>query len=209
VNTSHSSLPAIPGVDIVKGIAMTGGTLDAYREVLIIFRKDAEERLPLLQTAPDTDALPAFVIRIHALKSASASIGAELSALAAKLEAAGKAGDIAFIQENLPVFAERLSELTAGILLWEKAVKEHDSQKQAAAGDLDHVTALPLLRELAEALKSQKGDDVDRILEQITQQPLDIGTKTAVDQIADEVLIAEYEKAWEILDSLLKGENSR
>jgi hypothetical protein len=66
---------------------------------------------------------------------------------------------------------------------------------------------MPLLHELAQALKSQKGDVIDRILEQIAQQPLDTGVKTAVDKIADEVLIAEYEKALAILDSLLKGEN--
>jgi CheY-like chemotaxis protein len=212
--SDNSSRPLIPGVDMEKGIAMTGGTLGAYREVLTMFRKDAQERLPLLQTAPNADALPTFVTQVHALKSASASIGAaELSAQATKLETAGKAGDIAFIQENLAVFIKCLSELSAGILSWEKTVKENNSEKQAAAGgasgDLDHAKVIPLLHELAQALKSQKGDVIDRILEQIAKQPLDTGVKTAMDKIADEVLIAEYEKALEILDNLLQGENSR
>jgi HPt (histidine-containing phosphotransfer) domain-containing protein len=198
----------MPGVDMENGIAMTGGTINGYREVLIFFRKDAEERLPLFQTAPNADAMPAFVTQVHALKSASAFIGAaELSAQAARLESAGKAGDIAFIQENLAVFAKCLSELAARILVWEKAVKEHNSEKQA--GDIDHTAVTPLLHELAQALKSQKGDAIDCILEQIAQQPLDTGVKTAIDKIADEVLIAEYEKALGILDFLLKGENSR
>jgi CheY-like chemotaxis protein len=198
----------IQGVDMEKGIAMTGGTLGAYGDVLVFFRKDAEERLPLLKTAPDADALPAFVTQVHALKSASASIGAaELSAQAAKLEAAGKAGDIAFIRENLAVFTECLSELAAGILVWEKTVKDSEEQAGGAAGGADHEAVTPLLHELAQALKSQKGDIIDRILEQIARQPLDTGVKTAVDKIADEVLIAEYEKALGILDPFLKGEN--
>jgi CheY-like chemotaxis protein len=212
--TPHSLLPVISGLDTEHGIKMTGGTLSAYREVLSFFRKDAEERLPLFQTAPNADALPAFVTQVHALKSASASIGAgELSAQAAALESAGKAGGIAFIQENLAVFTKCLSELASGILVWEKTVKEHNSEKQAAlggaSGGLDHAAVTPLLHELAEALKSQKGDVIDRILEQITQQPLDTGVKTVVDQIAGEVLIAEYETGLGILDNLLKGENSR
>jgi len=206
LSTPDSQLPLIPGVDTAKGIALTGGTPEAYREVLIIFREDAQERLPLLQTAPAADALPAFVTQIHALKSASASIGAaELSAHAAALEAAGKAADLAFIKENLPVFAEGLSQLAAGILVWEEAVKKSDSDKKTAAGAVDPVIEMSLLLELAEALQSQKGDDIDRILEQIAQQPLDTNAKTAMDQISDEILVAEYEKAGAILESLING----
>jgi len=182
---------------------MTGGTISLYREVLTLFREDALERLPLLQTAPAADSLPAFVTQVHALKSASASVGAaEFSAKAAALEAAGKAADFAFIGENLPAFAECLSRLAAGIAVWENAVKELDCEKQAA-GIPDHVTLTPLLNGLAEALRLQKGDDIDYILEQIARQPLDAATKTAVDQITDEVLVAEYEKAGEILNKII------
>jgi CheY-like chemotaxis protein len=201
LGTGERDPVTIPGVDMEKGIAMTGGTEAGYRNVLSIFCKDVENRLPQLQTVPETDTLNDFIIHVHALKSASASIGAEkLSAQAAVLETAGKAGDIGFIRDNLSVFVKCLSELTEGILA-------NDSEEQAATGgacgDLDNAKVMPLLHELAEALKSQKGDVIDRILEQIARQPLDTGVKTAVDKIADEVLIAEYEKALEILDFLL------
>jgi CheY-like chemotaxis protein len=208
-NDAHSPV-SIPGVDMAKGIAMTGGTMDAYRQVLSIFREDAENRLPLLQIMPKVDALPSFVTQVHALKSASASIGAaELSAQAAALEAAGKARDMAFIQNNLIIFTERLAELAAGIQGWEKTRREHDSEKPASANGHNRAAVLPLLQELAESLKSQKADDVDRILELLLSQQLDDGTKSALDQISNEVLMAEYDKAGEILDSLLKGENNR
>jgi CheY-like chemotaxis protein len=205
---ANSPIP-IQGLDMAKGIVMTGGTMNAYRQILSLFREDAEERLPLLQTVPAPEAMTAFITQVHALKSASASIGAaELSAQAATLEAAGKAADFAFIDKNLTVFAGRLTELATGIRVWEEAMKKLDSEKPAAADNPDHGTVIALLHELAEALKSQKGDVIDRTLEQITQQPLDNSIKTAVDKIADEVLMAEYEKAWEILDSLFKGENN-
>ncbi|MDR2740260.1 MAG: response regulator, partial [Treponema sp.] len=71
----------IPGVDAAKGITMTGGTVAGYRKVLAQFRKDAQERLALLQEPPEPGALPLFVTQAHALKSASASLGAaEVSA---------------------------------------------------------------------------------------------------------------------------------
>jgi HPt (histidine-containing phosphotransfer) domain-containing protein len=186
---------------MTKGIAMTGGTMNAYRQVLSMFRQDAEDRLPLLQTAPEADALPRFVTQVHALKSASASIGAaEVSSLAAGLEAAGKSKDMGFIQDNLPVFAERLAELAKGIEAWEKAAEEQASENPALAQE----TVTPLLRELAAALQLQKANDIDFILEQLLRQPLDTDAKTTLEEISDEVLMAEYGKAGEILDRLLK-----
>jgi len=195
----------IAGIDMAKGLAMLGGSMDAYRDILITFGEDAQERLPLLQAAPDADALPAFITRVHALKSASASIGAaELSAQALGLETAGKAGDMAFIRKNLPTFAKNLTEMIGGIKAWEKIMKERDSEKPPAADNVKNDSLMPLLRELAEALKLQKADDIDEILERITAQPLDANIKTAVEQISDEVLVAEYDKALVFLDGLLK-----
>jgi CheY-like chemotaxis protein len=204
-NSNHDSPPpTISGVNIQQGIAMTGGTLNAYRQVMALFRQDVQDRLPLLQTMPETGALPSFVTQVHALKSASASIGAaEVSAMAAGLEAAGKAKDMVFIQENLSVFAERLSELASGIEVWETAVGELASEKPAGGSGSE--TDIFFLQELAKVLQLQKADDIDRILEQLFQRPLGTDIKTTLEQISDEVLMAEYGKATEILDRLLKG----
>jgi signal transduction histidine kinase/CheY-like chemotaxis protein len=192
----------ISGVDMTKGIAMTGGTEEVYRSVLVLFCKDAEDRLPLLRKIPGVNALPTFVTQVHALKSASASIGAaEVSAQAAGLEAAGKAADMNFIQENLPVFAESLSELIDGIRAWEKTKKDNEPEKPEPA--TENGTIMPLLHELASALKTQKAEDIDRALERLMLQHLDADIKSVVERISDEVLMAEYYKATEILDSVL------
>jgi len=111
----------ITGVDTAKGIAMTG-SLGIYKQLLSDFREDVEKRLPLLQTIPEAGTLPLFIIQVNSLKSDCASIGtAELAVQAAWLEAAGRAGDMVFIQENLPVFTERITKLVVGIQAWEKA----------------------------------------------------------------------------------------
>ena len=193
---------SIPGVDMTRGIAMTGGTEEVYRSVLTLFSKDAEDRLPLLRKIPGVNALPTFVTQVHALKSASASIGAaEVSSQAAGLEAAGKSADMNFIQVNLPVFAASLSELVDGIKAWEKTRKDNEPEKPAA--DPENGAIMPLLHELASALKTQKAEDIDRALERLMLQPLDANIKSAVERISDEVLMAEYYKAREILDSVL------
>jgi signal transduction histidine kinase/DNA-binding response OmpR family regulator/HPt (histidine-containing phosphotransfer) domain-containing protein len=195
--------PVIPGVNTAKGISMTGGTLAFYRKVLIMFHKDAGKRLPILQNPPEPDALLDFVTQVHALKSALGSIGAaETSARAAALEAAGKASDMAAIREGLPAFTQDLLSLMDGI---QKAVidKGQDggarNAKEAAAPGAEQI---PLARELAAALKAQKADEIERLLEEIGRQPINPQTREIVEQISDKVLMAEYGDALEIVNKL-------
>jgi len=116
IHESHSRPPDIPGIDILNGIKMTGGSADVYNEILATFCEDVEERLPLLRTIPNESNLPGFTTMIHALKSASASIAAvKVSALAAELEAAGNKGNLTLIERQLPGFTEQLAELVKNI----------------------------------------------------------------------------------------------
>jgi signal transduction histidine kinase/HPt (histidine-containing phosphotransfer) domain-containing protein/ActR/RegA family two-component response regulator len=208
-NDSHYPL-IIPGVDTAKGIMMTGGTLNAYKQVLSMFRKDAQERMPLLQNMPSVDILPSFITQVHALKSAAASLGAaEVSAQAARLESAGKAKDMVFIQKNLNNFTERLAELInhIGDALEEDAVAVALMDKEGEEQPFADISVyVPLLQELAVALREQKADDIDHVLENLMQQTLDAKSKETLNQISDEVLMAEYGKAGEIVSSLLEGE---
>jgi signal transduction histidine kinase/CheY-like chemotaxis protein/HPt (histidine-containing phosphotransfer) domain-containing protein len=106
---------AISGLDVKKGIAICGGTLESYKKILAFICKDIENRLSLLQKTHETD-LPLFTINVHALKSACASIGAsDVSALALSLENAGKTENTAFIREHLPAFVGQLKELEKNI----------------------------------------------------------------------------------------------
>jgi len=121
ITDKDSPVPDIPGVDVHKGIAMIGGKEEHYRSLLALLCKDVEERLPLLQKAREADlssaeTLSALVTQCHALKGASANLGAEkVSAEAAALEAAGKAGDTVLIGKQLPVFVELLTALAKDI----------------------------------------------------------------------------------------------
>jgi CheY-like chemotaxis protein len=209
----QSSFPEISGVDTAKGIAMTGGTEAGYRTVLSLFRADAEERLSLLQAAPGVDKLPEFVTQVHALKSASASIGAaQVSARAAELEAAGKAADLVFIQENLASFAESLAELAKNIRAFlETTALETDSETEAAASNESAASettasleaAAALLRDLEDALVAQKASsDILHILDELNEKPLDHQTKEALEKISFQVLMNEFDNAIQTLKEI-------
>jgi len=200
---SPQSIVPIPGIDTQKGIAMTGGTVAAYEQVLSMFCKDAEDRLPFLQKIPEADSLSAFVTQVHALKSASASIGAaQVSALAAELEASGNAGDMIFIQKNLTVFAQMLRELTENI----RTMQLNESSTPHSQFPTPHSplsVPYPQFKELFEALQSQKIPEIKRILKMLDQQTQDSKLKEILEQISDQVFMTEFDSAAKIVEELL------
>jgi CheY-like chemotaxis protein len=105
----------IEGLDVGLGLSRIGGSMEIYLEVLEIYCRDAESALPFLEDIP-WENIDDFIIRVHALKSASANIGAvALSNEAAFLEEAGKKRDLQTIWEETDIFRERLIGLVSDI----------------------------------------------------------------------------------------------
>jgi HPt (histidine-containing phosphotransfer) domain-containing protein len=95
---------------------MIGGSEGVYREVLALYCKDVEDRIDIFNRMPDGEGLPLFVTQVHALKIASASIGASAVAEeAARLETAGKEKNMAAVAEHLDRFREDLGALIGRI----------------------------------------------------------------------------------------------
>ena len=117
------SLPDIPGIDIKRGIAMTGGIPDTYMQILECFSGDIGKTLVFLngfsnniEHDGNTANMMDFTTNIHAIKSAAASVGAsEISSQAARLETAGNENDLDFIRQALPDFNSRLAKLARDI----------------------------------------------------------------------------------------------
>jgi len=198
--------PDIPGVDVKKGIAMTGGTQKGYRVVLATLSKNVEERLPLIQTPPESDTLPMFITQVHSLKSSTASIGAaEVSARAAKLEAAGRAGDSAFIREHLSDFLEHLTALVKNIGIALQITSEKNDVHDLPADKTREtdISTIRLFRELAESLKSRKVSEINRILNVLNRQTADSKARKVLERLSDQVLMAEFDDAVKTVEELV------
>jgi signal transduction histidine kinase/DNA-binding response OmpR family regulator len=114
-SSKSPSLFDIEGLDARLGLERTGGLTEIYLEVLRVYCQDAESALPALKDVSEEN-IKDFTIRIHALKSASASVGATaLSNEAALLEGAGKRDDLQYILERLDDFREHLEDLASRI----------------------------------------------------------------------------------------------
>ncbi|MCL2801659.1 MAG: ATP-binding protein [Treponema sp.] len=197
--------PDINGIDVQKGILMTGGTEQGYASVLSTFCKDAEERMLQLRNTLYEVSLIMFITHIHALKSASAAIGAlELSDQAEKLESAGKEGNREFISEKLDEFINNLSDLVEEIGAVLETGKSSAREVVNISGKGEFI---PLLQALKSAIKSQKAEYIDRILDEIGQLPLDKETVSIMDKISDDILIAEFDNVLITIDEVLNDKS--
>jgi HPt (histidine-containing phosphotransfer) domain-containing protein len=145
-----------------------------------------------------------FATQAHALKSAAGTIGAmEIAVEAARLEAAGKAGDIDAIRENLPSFYEGIEVLVKGI---EEALSE-PHKKDRARGDGGPGTEplyLAGFEELRRELESKNIKEIDRILGALEKMAEDEKIQKMLADISDQVLMSEYDGALDIVHKLIE-----
>jgi CheY-like chemotaxis protein/HPt (histidine-containing phosphotransfer) domain-containing protein len=191
------------GVDVRKGISLTGGSADGYVKVLLVLKRDIRDRLGSLAAIPGAAELPGFTIQVHALKSATLSVGAaDVSQAALELETAGKAGDGAAVREKLPLFREKLETLTAAL---EEVLGGAALSGEGADGAAEERIAahLPRLEKLKAGLLEEQIGVVDAILKELELLPFDRKTHDLIGEISDAVLISEFPLAAEILDALL------
>ncbi|MCL2006816.1 MAG: ATP-binding protein [Treponema sp.] len=180
------------GISVKQGITMTGGREEYYEHVLALFCKDAGVRLPLLEVVPDASSLSLYITHVHALKSASASIGAaELSEKAAELEAAGREEDFEQIKRLLPGF---INTLTLTVRTIKASI---DNKTEEADLHIDSDKAKELFSALLKALESGKSNQIDLCLDNLLNKKFDQKTKGILEEISDDILMAEYESAIE------------
>lgn len=88
-------------LDIKTGMQYCGNSAEVYLEMLTMFCNSMEEKRKKLDESLEAEEFDQYIIHIHALKSASLSIGGKIvSREAAELEKAGKQGKYDIIREK-------------------------------------------------------------------------------------------------------------
>jgi CheY-like chemotaxis protein/HPt (histidine-containing phosphotransfer) domain-containing protein len=204
----EEALTKIEGLDVVRGIAMTGGTNAAYRDVLELYCRDANARVEFLNAPYALNNLKSFITHVHALKSASASIGAVILHEGARaLEDAGLRGDMPFIRERVDGFR---SQLSYTIKIIEAALAVHreslplvnDGRPDRKAVESD---VAAILLNLKNALDTEDVGMADRILNELSLMRLDSETDTMASTIFDLVLLSEFRDAADIVAGAIRS----
>ncbi|MDR2783317.1 MAG: response regulator [Treponema sp.] len=198
----------IDGVDVKEGIKMANGSVESYLDILSVYVKDSKERYDtlcsFLQTiatsVPDPHILSIFTTQVHALKSASASIGAKtLSEEALKLEMAGRASAVEFIKQSLGLFCSNLAVIIERI---ERVLrKEEDSKDEPENRDIDAEDRRDFLN-LRTALENEDIRTIDALLEALNEKQFNAKVKEKLSEIGDLILVSDFKEALEILEEL-------
>jgi signal transduction histidine kinase/DNA-binding NarL/FixJ family response regulator len=188
----------IEGLDTATGIMMSGGSIKTYISALTAYYHDATE---LLETIPDAvvkENWKLFTVSVHALKSASASIGSKsLSEQAARLELAGKDNDYDFIENSTGMFLRELSTLITVI-----GAKLDERKKSNVTIDIEVLrTDLQILKK---ALEEFDTITVDEMVEQLAIAGQENEIQSQIDKVAEKILIMEYDTAVVMIDMLLE-----
>ncbi len=150
--------------------------------------EDLEELKRLLSGQRTDENLQKYRICVHSLKSSAAAIGALLlSKLARILEVAALEGNVEKILTLHPVLIEELQKHKERLRILESG----DSKKESA--DMERI--LPVLEELAEALRQRDVDLADELAEQLGKYEYAEEIQEKVDRLRQQILDLEPEEA--------------
>jgi len=167
-------------------------------EILDTFYKDGFIKIKEIKECLETENYHLYTIYIHALKSASASVGAlDLSEMAKSLEMAGKKGDFTYIKHHTSKFLTTLEILLNNINATLLANRKNEQK-----GPVDFEVLKIELNKLKEAISILDSDAIDA-----ATTSLKAYTQVAeVENILQKTLTGEYDEVVAIIDRLaLRG----
>jgi len=180
----------------------TGNVQQVDSQLAEIFARDAEKAASVLEeilsnNLRDDNDVQMFVINVHAMKSALANVGeTELSAIAFRLEQAGREKDINVIKFETPGFLEKLRKIINKINL---------KNEENEAGE-DTEEALAFLNEklvkIKDACAAFDKKTAKAALSELREKTWSHNTKELLNKIAEHLLHSEFEEAARIAGNI-------
>ncbi|MDD3413888.1 MAG: ATP-binding protein [Lachnospiraceae bacterium] len=186
----------IKGVHTDIGMKYAGMDLDIYHTILKTYYPDMTERLVELEHIFAKKDLKLFATYAHAMKSASASVGAiEISELAKILEFAGKEENVSTIEEKLQEFINKFREVLQSIgeylnkLKWE--------EKEQGIETLDYLDKIDskLKERLYQAVDGMDSITAEEVLKEINQYTYNAEIAYYLEKIGQAINDYQYDTA--------------
>lgn len=194
----------IPKVDTALGVARIGGDFDTYLDILNMYYKDGLKRSASILKFYQEKQLESYKIEVHALKSASASIGAlEISESARALEEAAIQEDWVCINRETGKFLADFEELLEQIRVATLPFHVEEDQGDKEPGDPGFFQEG--LAKLEEALDLVDISLCDQLLEGLYQFSWPQDQAGKLTQIKEFISSYEYDEATELIQEMREG----
>ena len=190
-------LLSIPGLDHAVGIKNCGSAED-YLSVLSVFRRTAGTKADEIEGYYKSGDIPAYTIKVHALKSSARIIGAaELSKLAEELEKAGKEQDTGFINDN----TDRLLGMYRDL---ERALGGEETKELPRIGASALKEGYQTIYEIAQSMDYELMEDALANLREYSFEPEDEERISGIEKLLTELdwdgIVLSAKEALEIKD---------
>ena len=189
----------LPDIKVEEGILNCGGEIQDYLKILKITYEYGEKHLAELESAWKQQDYETYIIKIHALKSTSLSIGAmEISNSARKQEEAGRSGNHSYIDQNMTAFQKDYRVLLNDL---EKVLSHYQMLESTPKVDtlpaLDETTILPILNNLEHCIDEFDFGKVFEILEEMKKYSLPEKYKslfTRIEELMEDMSVEEIKE---------------
>lgn len=193
----------IEGIDTDEVAGHYAGSLDEYIELLKLYCLDGKRKLKVLQELWEDKDYEGYGIEVHALKSASANVGAmRVSNMAKEQEKAVNRGDLSFVDSRVPKllaeYEEQLDHIqeyleenrkTVNTETEKKAIEKQQLRQEieSALASLEDFQAKECARKVEELLEYQLTDEIEETLEKVKDQ-LKLYEDDAAEQMLRELI---------------------
>lgn len=192
----------IEGIDVDELVGRYSGSVEDYKELLDLYCLDGKRKLKLLRELWEKGDYKTYGIEVHALKSASANVGAmKLSKSAKDQERAVGRGDETFVDSHVEQLLGEYEEQIGHIrdfLERGGESNEGESGRGIGKGDL-----LLEIKEALEKLENFRAKQCAGKVEEILKCRLPEGIKSSLIEIKEQLRLYEDDAAEQLLRELI------
>lgn len=192
----------IEGIDTDELAGIYSGSVKDYQELLDLYCLDGKRKMELLRELLERGDYKTYGIEVHALKSASANVGAmKLSKIAREQESAVGRGDETFVDSHAKLL---LTEYEGQIRhIREYLEKSRETGTEEGAEDIGQEELLQRIREALDSLENFRAKQCARIIEEVQRRQLRDGIKSKLAEIREQLRLYEDEAAEQLLRDLI------
>ena len=201
VNSEQLSLPDIEGIDWNIALQHASGLENLKENLFVLYTtmdSDADELEKYYTKIQNHDetSMRSYCIKVHAMKSSAALIGAmELSQSAKELEDASKKNQTDMIVSNTPAFLKDWRSYK------EKLAMCIETKEKTPVKDITEI--LNLLQGLTDAMDNLDIDAADSIMNQLRQYQYDAEVQEEMEKLSVYVVNLDADQAQDTIDTLM------
>lgn len=192
----------IQGIDTDEMVGNYSGSVEDYQELLDLYCLDGKRKLALLRELLEKGDYETYGIEVHALKSASANVGAmKLSKIARDQESAVGRGDKTFVDSHA---GQLLAEYEQQIRYIREYLEEGGKAENEKDGEeIEKAKLLQGIKEALDSLENFRAKECTRKIEEILQCRLHESTKSKLVEIKEQLRLYEDDAAEQLLRELI------